>query len=106
MGDFDLVTAADVQLMQGLAQRVTAVRPDLVNSDATFGELAWIWGKGHACDGGTWPRRLWFSGDALVAWGWAYPPARSGGATGRCRTSPAPTWGIRSTPATPRWLTK
>ncbi len=47
MGDFDLVTAADVQLMQGLAQRV----------------------KGHACDGGTWARRLWFSGDALVAWG-------------------------------------
>jgi len=74
MGDLDLVTAADVQLMQGLAQRVTAVRPDLVNSDATFGELAWIWGKGHACDGGTWPRWLWFSGDALVAWGWAYLP--------------------------------
>ena len=42
MGDFDLVTAKDV--MQGLAQRVTAVRPDLVNSDATFGKLAWIWG--------------------------------------------------------------
>jgi GNAT superfamily N-acetyltransferase len=76
MDDFDLVTAADVQLMQGLAQRVTAVRPDLVNSDATFGELAWIWGKGHASDGGTWPRRLWFSGDALVAWGWAYLPHR------------------------------
>ena len=74
MGDFDLVTAADVQRMQGLAQRVTAVRPDLVNSDATFGELAWIWGKGHASDGGTWPRPLWFSGDALVAWGWAYLP--------------------------------
>jgi GNAT superfamily N-acetyltransferase len=62
--------------MQGLAQRVTAVRPDLVNSDATFGELAWIWGKGHAADGGTWPRRLWFSGAALVAWGWAYLPHR------------------------------
>jgi len=60
--------------MQGLAQRVTAVRPDLVNSDATFGELAWIWGKGHASDGGTWPRRLWFSGGELVAWGWAYLP--------------------------------
>ena len=74
MGDFDLVTAADVQLMQGLAQRVTAVRPDLVNNDATFGELAWIWGQGHASDGATWPRRLWFSGDALVAWGWAYLP--------------------------------
>ena len=76
MGDFDLVTAADVRLMQGLAQRITAIRPDLVNSDATFGELAWIWGKGHACDGGTWPRRLWCSGDMLVAWGWAYLPHR------------------------------
>jgi hypothetical protein len=47
MDDVGLLTAADVQLMQGLAQRVTAVRPDLVNSDASFGELAWIWGKGH-----------------------------------------------------------
>ena len=54
--------------MQGLAQRVTAIRPDLVNSDATFGELAWIWGKGHARDGGSWLRRLWFSGHDLVAW--------------------------------------
>lgn len=60
--------------MQGLAQRVTAVRPDLVNSDATFGELAWIWGKGQASDGATWPCRLWFSGGELVAWGWAYLP--------------------------------
>jgi len=74
MGDFDLVTAADVRLMQGLAQRVTATRPDLVNSDASFGELAWIWGKGHASDGGTWVRRLWFSGGVLVAWGWGYLP--------------------------------
>jgi GNAT superfamily N-acetyltransferase len=74
MGDLELVTAADIQLMQGLAQDVTAVRPDLVNTDASFGELAWIWGKGHARDGGTWPRRLWFSGGALVAWGWAYLP--------------------------------
>ena len=74
MGDLDLVTVADVELMQGLAQRVTAVRRDLVNSDASFGELAWIWGKGHARDGQTWPRRLWFSGDVLVAWGWAYLP--------------------------------
>jgi GNAT superfamily N-acetyltransferase len=74
MGEFDFVTAEDVQLMQGLAQRVTAVRPDLVNSDASFGELAWIWGKGHASYGGTWPRRLWFSSGELVAWGWAYLP--------------------------------
>lgn len=74
MGDASLVTATDVRLMQGLAQRVTAVRPELVNSDATFGELAWIWGKGHAAHGGTWPCRLWTSGGELVAWGWAYLP--------------------------------
>jgi GNAT superfamily N-acetyltransferase len=74
VSDFDLLTYADVQLMQGLAQRVTALGPDLVNSDATFGELAWIWGQASYRDGGTWPRRLWFSGGELVAWGWAYLP--------------------------------
>src|SRR5919197_4609258 len=74
MDDLGLVTAADVQLMQGLAQRVTAVRPDLVNSDASFGELALNWGKGHASDGESWRRRLWFSGDDLVAWSWAWLP--------------------------------
>jgi GNAT superfamily N-acetyltransferase len=76
MADSSLVTAADVQLMQGLAQRVTADRLDLVNDDASFGELAWIWGKDHASDGESWPRRLWFSGHELVAWGWAYLPHR------------------------------
>ena len=40
MDDVGRVSATDLQLMQGLAQRVTAVRPDLVNSDASFGELA------------------------------------------------------------------
>ena len=76
MTNLELVTAADVQLMQGLAQRVTAIRLDLVNGDASFGELAWNWGKGHASDGASWPRRLWFSGGDLVAWGWAYLPHR------------------------------
>jgi GNAT superfamily N-acetyltransferase len=85
MADFDLMSEADVRLMQGLAQGVTAVRPDLVNSDASFGELAWIWGKGHASDGGTWPRRLWFSGGALVAWGWAYLPHQARRSDGSVR---------------------
>ncbi|WP_406630627.1 GNAT family N-acetyltransferase [Amycolatopsis sp. WGS_07] len=70
----DLLTAADVQLMQGLAQRITAVRQDLVNSDAAYGELSWNWGKGHAAQGQSWVRRLWFDGDDLVAWGWASLP--------------------------------
>ncbi|MYW89271.1 GNAT family N-acetyltransferase [Amycolatopsis rubida] len=70
----DLLTAADVLLMQELAQRIAAVRPELVNSDASYGELAWNWGKGHAAQGASWVRRLWFAGDDLVAWGWAQLP--------------------------------
>jgi hypothetical protein len=42
----ELVTAADVQLMQGLAQRLTAARPDLAGAGASHGELARIWGQG------------------------------------------------------------
>ncbi|MGH3305818.1 MAG: GNAT family N-acetyltransferase, partial [Streptosporangiaceae bacterium] len=76
MTNFELLTAADVRLMQGLAQRVTATRPDLVSADASYGELAWNWGRGRAAYGATWPRRLWFSGTDLVAWGWAYLPHR------------------------------
>lgn len=37
MTNFELVTAADVQLMQGLAQRVTATRPELISADASYG---------------------------------------------------------------------
>lgn len=74
MSNAELLTAEDVPLMQRLAQRVTAARPDLVNSDASFGELAWNWGRGHADHGATWPRRLWFSGGGLVAWAWAFLP--------------------------------
>jgi hypothetical protein len=47
MGNYELMTAEDLQLMQGLAQRATAIRPDLVNTGAQLGELAWIWGQGH-----------------------------------------------------------
>jgi GNAT superfamily N-acetyltransferase len=85
MTNGELVTAADVPLMQGLAQRVTAIRPDLVSADASFGELAWIWGKGHASDGASWLRRLWFSGGDLVAWGWAYLPHQAALSDGSVR---------------------
>ena len=74
MTDFRLLTAADIPLMQGLAQRVTAIRPDLISADASFGELAWVWGQGRAAYGATWPRELWFSGAELVAWAWAFLP--------------------------------
>jgi hypothetical protein len=48
--------------MQGLAHVSPPYRLDLVNSEATFGELAWNWGEGLARDGASWPRRLWFRG--------------------------------------------
>jgi ribosomal protein S18 acetylase RimI-like enzyme len=76
MTNVELLTAEDVRLMQGLAQRVTAIRPDLVNGDTSFGELAWNWGKGNAADGASWRRRLWWHGGDLVAWGWATLPRR------------------------------
>jgi ribosomal protein S18 acetylase RimI-like enzyme len=74
MANFEPVTAADLDLMQGLAQRVTAIRPDLISAGASYGELAWIWGQGQAVDGATWPRRLWYSDGDLVAWAWAFLP--------------------------------
>jgi ribosomal protein S18 acetylase RimI-like enzyme len=76
MTDLELVTAADVPLLQGLAQRVTALRPDMISAGASYGELSWIYGKGHALWGHTWPRRLWFAGSELVAWAWVFLPRR------------------------------
>jgi hypothetical protein len=66
MTDLALLTAADIALMQGLAQRVTAVRPELISAGASYGELAWVWGKGRGVHGAIWPRRLWFSGTELA----------------------------------------
>ncbi|MFC1437083.1 GNAT family N-acetyltransferase [Streptacidiphilus sp. N1-10] len=71
----DLVTPEDVVLMQGLAQRIVASHPKFINPDASFGELAWIWGKGHLAWRSSWPKRLWFDAEGrLVAWGWAQLP--------------------------------
>ena len=102
VGDLDLVTATHVGLMQGLAQRVASMRPDLVNSDALFGELAWIRAKGTLATAG--PGRAGCGARATRWWRGAGPISRtrSGGATGRWRTLPGPIWGTRSTPATRR----
>ncbi|MFI2765307.1 GNAT family N-acetyltransferase [Streptomyces echinatus] len=85
MTNSEPVSAADVRLMQELARRVTAVRPELVNSDASFGELAWNWGRGQAGEGASWRRRLWRSGGDVVAWGWARLPHRVRRADGSVR---------------------
>ncbi|MFC9153889.1 GNAT family N-acetyltransferase [Streptomyces bauhiniae] len=76
MTDSALLAASDIPLMQGLAQRVTAVRPDLISAGASYGELAWVYGKGHAAQGSTWRRQLWFAGEELVAWAWAFLPRK------------------------------
>lgn len=66
----------ELRLMQGLAQQVTALRPELLNSEATIGELAWLWAKDFDALNRFWRHRLWFSDGRLVAWAWVYLPYR------------------------------
>jgi GNAT superfamily N-acetyltransferase len=80
-GAFD---AQVLRTMQALAQEVFALRPDLVNADATFGELAWIWGRGLPGDAESWPHCLWRHQGQVTGWGWVHPPhhgTRSDGAS-------------------------
>jgi ribosomal protein S18 acetylase RimI-like enzyme len=76
MTEFEFLTAEDIPLMQDLAQRVTARRPDQISAGASYGELAWIWGKGHRAYASSWRRRFWRHGDEVVAWTWAFLPHR------------------------------
>lgn len=66
----------ELRLMQGLAQQVTALRPELLNGDATVGELAWVWAKDFDTLGPFWRHRLWFVDGRLAGWGWAHLPYR------------------------------
>lgn len=75
MTNLELVTAADVQLMQGLAQRVTATRPDLVNAEATFGELAWTGARGTPATAQ--PGRVGCGSPAGIWWRRAGPSFRT-----------------------------
>jgi GNAT superfamily N-acetyltransferase len=68
--------ATELRLMQGLAQQVTALRPELLNGDATVGELAWVWAKDYDALHPFWRHRLWFVDGALAGWGWAHLPYR------------------------------
>lgn len=69
--------AAEIRLMQGLAQEVTLLRPEVLEGGATVGELAWIFGKGRALVGDTWRQRMWRRTDGsgrLDAWAWVELP--------------------------------
>ena len=73
MGELGL---SELRLMQGLAQQVTALRPELLNGDATVGELAWVWAKDFDALHQFWRHRLWFVDGRLVGWAWAHLPYR------------------------------
>ena len=84
--------AEQVRLMQGLAQEVATLRPEVLEGGATVGELAWIFGKDRALLGDRWRYRLWHRADGsgrLDAWAWVslpYTVMRSDGSTA---TSPS-----------------
>ena len=89
MGDVDSPQefgAQQLRLMQGLAQEVTVLRPEILVGGGTVGELAWNFGKDRAAIGHTWRIRLWPRADGsgrLDAWAWAQLPfsvARTDGA--------------------------
>jgi len=70
------IPLSDLRLMQGLAQKITARNPALLNGDSTVGELAWVWGQTYDALNEFWNHRLWFVDDELAAYGWAVLPYR------------------------------
>jgi GNAT superfamily N-acetyltransferase len=66
----------ELRLMQGLAQEVTALRPELVNGEATVGELAWVWAKDFDALSQFWRYRSWCADGQLAAWAWVCLPYR------------------------------
>ncbi|UUP17806.1 GNAT family N-acetyltransferase [Nitratireductor thuwali] len=72
----DELGPTELRLMQGLAQEVTAIRPELLNSEATVGELAWVWAKDFDSLGPFWRHKFWYVDKRLVAWAWACLPHR------------------------------
>lgn len=80
--------------MQRLSQEVTALRPALLNGDATVGELAWVWAKDVDVLGPYWRHRIWIVDGRVAAWGWVCLPYRvaRGDGTFRESTSASLTW--------------
>jgi GNAT superfamily N-acetyltransferase len=84
------------RLMQDLARQVTLLRPELLNSDATVGELAWVWAKDVDALNPFWRHRLWLVDGRPAAWGWAWLPHRVARGDGTFRESRAAnlTWQV------------
>lgn len=88
MGDLG---PTELRLMQGLAQQVTALRPELVNGDATVGELAWVWAKDFDALNQFWRHRLWFVDGRLARGHGCICPTGSRAAMGSSLRSRRPT---------------
>ena len=58
--------------MQRLAQELWSLDPAFVDSDASVGELAWVWGAQQASLSSGWTQRIWFEGRDARAWGWIH----------------------------------
>ncbi len=86
---------ADVRAMQSLAREVWRLRPELIASEGTLGELAWSWGAGRRNQAVDWNGRVWSDGDATrearetLAWGWIYAPMSTILSETERRTQPA-----------------
>lgn len=65
----------DLRLMQVLARDVMIRKAELVNGDASVGELAWVWGRDLGWLAPYWRHRFRFdeAGD-VAAWAWARLP--------------------------------
>ena len=82
MGDLG---PTELRMMQRLAQQVTALRPELLNAEATIGELAWVWAKDFDALSQVWRHRMWVVDGDLAAWGWVYLPYRVRRSDGKFR---------------------
>ena len=90
-----VVEYAQLRTMQKLAVEVWRLDPALVNTDATLGGLAWVWGAGHARSASKWKARIWEEDGGAAAWGWIFEPS----------TSTLSATATRSEPATLIWQT-
>lgn len=100
----DELGQTELRLMQRLAQEVTAIRPDLLNSEATVGELAWVWAKDFDSLGPFWRHKFWYVDERLVAWAWACLPHRIPQSDGTFREAKAANLTWQAHPTRPELL--
>ena len=85
----EILGATELRQMQNLSQQVAVVRPELLNSEAGVGELAWVWAKEVDTLAPFWRHRMWFVEGQMVAWAWVCLPYRIARDDGTFRQSKA-----------------